>query len=338
MQYSQWRTRFDEAKELFPESRRSPLKERMITEAERLMSMNLAREDVHQELERLSQEYLWLYADQPYYNLHPGVVPYLCRCNLDNIPAELVEMPGNCDTVHIRFAEPHADLVVEGSEYVRSILLAKPVLSRLSKTDGFTRLLGEGERATVLDKPSHELYLRIDLGERGEFRGVSTMKDWAITVHLESGRTLGEEFARYEDIAPDRIAPGTRRREVVKNCLRLIATVGFLANSPDETLIQHDVLGKDRAKFENADEAQKQKIIARARRRGKRGWNIGTNEFFVGQLPKLSSGKSSGEGTEHTHAHIRTGHLHAVRFGEAKKYVKIKWFRPTVVRPDLPFQ
>jgi hypothetical protein len=336
MDFSRWRTRFDEAKALFPETQKLSLAERLKVEVDRLTSMAMAHQKVTQELDRLGKEYLWLLEDQPYYNIHPNIVPYLCRCKLESIPAEYVEVPGGFDTVLIRFAAPDPDLTVEGVEYVRSILLAKPVIGRLD-SDEVATFFETGSRPAKLGEPSSVLHLHIDLGERGDFEGVPTMKDWVITIPLDPEKTLEEEFARLDDIAPERIAPGTRRREVLKNCLRLIATVGFLANTPDDQLIQYDVLVRDRAKFAEASEERKKEFIEKARRRGKRGWNIGTNEMLVGPLPTFSESGSTGEGKELTHAHIRTGHLHAVRHGEGKRMVKIQWFRPTVVRPDLGF-
>jgi hypothetical protein len=158
-----------------------------------------------------------------------------------------------------------------------------------------------------------------------------------IGVRLVPNRTLDQEFATFEGAAPDTIAPGTRRREVLENCLRLIATVGLIANNPEENLLQYDVLSKDRAAFAKADDERREQLIDRARRRGKFGWNVGTNELFVGEVPKWSGYKEGGSGRERTHAHIRSGHLHAVRCGPGRRNAKIKWFRRTVVRPDLPF-
>lgn len=108
-------------------------------------------------------------------------------------------------------------------------------------------------------------------------------------------------------------------------------------NSPQDNLLQFDVLAKDRRTFEAADEEGQERLISRARRRGKHGWNVGTNEMFVPDVPQWSTSATGESGHSHSHAHIRTGHLHAVRCGPGRKDVKIKWFRPTVVRPDLPF-
>jgi hypothetical protein len=59
--------------------------------------------------------------------------------------------------------------------------------------------------------------------------------------------------------------------------------------------------------------------------------------MFLGEVPAWSSGSCAERRREHSHAHIRAGHFHAVRYGQGRRSVKVKWFRPTVVRPDLGF-
>lgn len=340
MEYHRWRTRLDEAKDIFPETKKLPLATRLNIEANRLVECrndgDLPEHSVLSEMERLAEEYLWLRVDGPYYNVHPRSVPYLSRCRLDKIPASFLEVPGGFDTVNIRFAEAHPDLTVDEGEYVRSILLAKPVCSRLGRQE-FMALLEHGLRPKKLDEATESLVLHIDLGERGYCDEVPYIRDWVITIHLDPETTLEEDFARFEDAAPEQIAPGTRRREVVKNCLRLTATVGFMANTPEENFLEYDVLARDRQAFAEADDDRRKHLIARAHKRGKHGWNVGTKEMFLGEMPEWSAHPSHGQGREHTHAHIRSGHFHAVRCGEGKKNVKVKWFRPTVVRPDLAF-
>ena len=70
---------------------------------------------------------------------------------------------------------------------------------------------------------------------------------------------------------------------MLRNCLRIIATVGFMANSPEGNFFQYDVLSKDRQRFAEADGETRNRLIDRARRRGKHGWNVGTNEMFLGE-------------------------------------------------------
>jgi len=108
-------------------------------------------------------------------------------------------------------------------------------------------------------------------------------------------------------------------------------------DATDDGLLEYDVLSKDRQKFREADDERRNLLIDRARRKGKVGWNVGTTELLLGDMPRQKVNLPEHQRGEHSHAHIRTGHLHAVRYGEGKRQVRIKWFRPAVVRPDLPF-
>ena len=337
--FNTWKTRFDEAATLLPNLKKMPLNERIVTESNALRCMNdtasMDGPSVMSEMLRLGEEYLWLLDGKPYYNVHPNLVRQLCRCNLEKLPASYLEIPGGFDTVLIRFSEPVPDLVVGDSEYVRCILMARTLVDL--PEDDFCALYEHGRRPRQLSSAANRLTLRIDLGDRGECDELSYIREWVIGVRLLPDRTLDEEFAAFESSAPELIAPGTRRREVLENCLRLIASVGLIANSPEDNLLQYDVLSKDRQSFAKADGERRQQLINKARRRGKYGWNVGTNELFLGNLTRWSDSATGKSRREHSHAHIRTGHLHAVRCGPGRKDVKIKWFRPTVVRPDLPF-
>lgn len=337
--FNTWKTRFDETATLCPSLKQLPLNERMIKESHALCCMrdtaSMDGSSIMNEMLRLGEEYLWLLDGTPYYSVHPKLVGQLCNCNLEKLPASYLEIPGGFDTVLIRFSDPVPELSVSDGEYVRCILMAR-TLADLPE-DEFCALYEHGRRPRHLNSAANRLTLRIDLGDRGECDELSYIREWVVGVRLLPDRTLDEEFAAFELSAPELIAPGTRRREVLENCLRLIASVGLIANSPEENLLQYDVLSKDRQSFATANENRRQQLIDKARRRGKHGWNVGTNDLFVGEMPRWSASATGRSGREHSHAHIRTGHLHAVRCGPGRKDVKIKWFRPTVVRPDLPF-
>lgn len=126
--------------------------------------------------------------------------------------------------------------------------------------------------------------------------------------------------------------------EVFREAIRYYALISFLNNYPNEELIQFDVTEKLRNEFTTASKERKEKIIELTKRSGRIGWNIGVNEHVLGALPRLSGPTSDETGRELSNAHIRTGHLHCVRFGANKEFVKVMWFRPTVVRADLPFK
>jgi len=103
-------------------------------------------------------------------------------------------------------------------------------------------------------------------------------------------------------------------------------------NLEAELLLDPDLLARDRDR--TTDTESKVRATARAHRRGKKGWIVGGRET---RLPR-SGGGGQGGGTrgELTKSHLRCGHFHAVRCGKGRSEIKVMWFPPTVVRPDLP--
>jgi hypothetical protein len=126
----------------------------------------------------------------------------------------------------------------------------------------------------------------------------------------------------------------------LRELLRCYVVTQFLADCPDENLIEYDILSKHRSEWVHATPERKLEIIELARQKGKKGWNIGVSSVLLADAPRLSApkGEVQDPSGELRHSHIRTGHLHCVRCGKNKGDVKIMWYRPTVVRPDLPFK
>ncbi|HWY33785.1 MAG TPA: hypothetical protein VNX68_04015 [Nitrosopumilaceae archaeon] len=122
--------------------------------------------------------------------------------------------------------------------------------------------------------------------------------------------------------------------------LRFCALIKFLSDVPDHELLSYDVVSKFKGEFdlESTTSERKKEIIAQSRAKGKIGWNVGVKEYMIRDCQRLSEPQSDREKYEQQWAHIRTGHLHAVRRGPGKKDVKIMFFRPTVVNKDKPFK
>jgi hypothetical protein len=129
--------------------------------------------------------------------------------------------------------------------------------------------------------------------------------------------------------------------ERLVNLFKVIISAGFLANTPEERLVVPDVLARDKDNYTEAvkrgDQAKIEEILTRARNRDKIGYNVGTNEMFIGETNPIKTDRTV-TGKELEYSHIRGGHPHAVRYGEGKKQVKIKWYRPMRIREDLPFK
>ena len=298
---------------------------RVSAERRRITGFNFTHSvNRHKHLHRLETEHLWIKSGRPYYNVHPKLVPNLCRTNLDIIPSHLLEVPGQFAAVNVRFAEEHGEL---GG--IRNVLFAR----------------NQNKYTLFTESPFREK-VTVD-GRTAQVTKCITM-EWS----AREGETIPESFYRMLNDLERRQASGDHEisleflevllaNDRLLNCLRLLATIGFLANSNDE-LLQREVLNHDRKAFEQAvasgNVRRQERIATRAQRRGKVGWNVGTNEMFVGEQPPNPSSRDGDGSRTHQWAHIRSGHPHAVRFGPGRTQVKIKWFRPTVVRPDLPFK
>jgi len=317
-----WTTLLDEHRRLFPTDRKLSLQERMAAVGDRIRNDRFADlETKRRDLTRLEAEGSWVKAGKPYYNVHPQLVPKICRTNLDAIPASFIEVPNLFPAVNLRFADRHQEIGnAAGVLFSRS-------------DDGFA-LVADTGRCYSVDGCRLGVCVTFQL----QFHDEETIPQAyaRILKDVEGKAQMGAD----ED--------GPLRHFLVEglqgwylNIFRLMATVGFLANCEDD-LLQCDVLSRDRRAYAEAlandDVPQQDRIVQRAIRRGKHGWNIGTNEMFAGEYPPQPQQPGDKTKAEHKWAHIRSGHPHAVRYGPGRKYVKIKWFRPTVVRPDLKFK
>jgi hypothetical protein len=361
MEFYSWQTMFDEyrrANKHDPKLRKIDDTELALIEANNILSTKFRNPNsAWKRIIRLRCEYEWIKAGRPYYNVHPQMVRSLCKTNLEKIPANLIEIPDDLRAVVFRFAEPvetrytdNSGFSVASTEnpesspiYCRSVLFSRvrveesdwiksEDLDRLSKMD--QRLIGSDQLMMVIDEGFR---LKTDTGDR-------TLCNTLILTALP-GRTIPEAIQDTIDTlssAESLVYLGMGER--LANLFRIIISSGFLANSPEDMLVVPDVIAADRQKFSEAqtsgDQDTMKRLVDRARKRGKNGYNVGTSEMFVGEARSASSQRQDSEATgkELTHSHIRGGHPHAVRYGEGKSKIKIKWFRPTRVRPDLPFK
>lgn len=249
-----------------------------------------------------SREEHYIAHSRPYYNVSNEIVEDIAETDLDIIKANMLDVPAGLGCVNIRF---EADSCVtyqtsEGkTERIYSILIAK-----------FTNALGfmaQIDNST----PSRLIGRYIMLNEK------PLSQSFGSDFHAKANHAEGMELV-----------------------VKIIATLKFLTDCPDENLIEFDVVNKHYHEYKTTqDQQRKDEIIATSKRKGHNGWNVGTNQLYLNDfyLP-VQHQKSQGTGRELEFAHIRKGHLHIVRFGQGKQQMKIQYFRPVVVRSDLPFK
>jgi hypothetical protein len=266
---------------------------------------------------RLIAEIEWEKLGFPYYNIHPRMVSKLCKSDLTKIPSNMLKMPHGFSVAHIRFCQQHPEFTVSKEHRSEAYGLSLPAGSFLhgilmmKGDDGVVSFIMDFNLTDENRQPTYSIF-----GILPEEK--HSMQECIDLASASSSQPMGPYY------------------QMIANTMRLAVTIGFLSDNP--TICEADVLNADRSKFIEADDPQREVIAARARRRGKYGFNVGTDLMFIGERPKGERRTSAATGRELEYAHIRGGHPHAVRFGEAKKLVKIMWYVPVTVRDDLPFK
>ncbi len=193
---------------------------------------------------QLKNERDWEQARRPYYNLWPSIVPMLTRLNLD-LDSSLVNLP--MPALCIRLPKQHNPLTFDwkGETFpVRCMLLGD---------------MDEGEGISVL----------VDVNERVGNGGFSVPIYTYQNFRREKGLTVEQSLqdAGHDDSAGTGIQVPI---SLVNDCVRLCCSLCLLENDP--SVIEPDVLSKDRVRFEQSGD---EKYIDKAHRRGKVGWNVG---------------------------------------------------------------
>ena len=287
---------------------------------------------------RCIAEQAWYRTGCPYYNIHSNFIAKLCKCNLSKIPASLFRMPHGLESVHVRFKDLHPEFKYteareEKTLWASSVLVYEiPAYSDTRRTISMT--IDMLENQSDIGKVFNLEQFKIE-----EKLGARSLCVFNIT--LENKETLQDSI----DIAINRKRPAkdmllienSSYKDLVKNVLSLCSTIGFLSDNP--TICEPDILTADKHLIEKSNAQELEVLHQKARDKRKYGWNIGTDRMFLGPQPFQLANKSQAlEGRELEYAHIRAGHPHAVRYGKGKELVKIMWFVPLTVRPDLPFK
>lgn len=352
MQFYEWRTMLDEAVKRNPALKKlSPFA--LLEEEYKNIRAHKFKSDTTQQrrLLRLSAESLWQLSDRPYYQIHPKIADKLCKINLDKIPARYIEIPEGGNVISLRFSEElplhfvdknkvnecHKIPVATKEEFLRtrSVLfchLNKEQIDRWqdelpAKVDEF---FGVSQFLLILDEGFRTIEDNVE----------RTLCNSVLITVKDNEQTIPE--AIHESLSENPIFGHPDMIEKVTNLFKIIISVGFLKNAPEDNLIAPDVLNRDQKAYElavkNNDIDRINTILARAKRLGHNGWNVGTNEIFVGENAIDTQTRSDNPRKELAYSHIRSGHPHIVRFGKGKEKIKIKWYRSIRVRNDLPFK
>ena len=199
----------------------------------------------------------WEIDKHPYYRVYPNIIPLLLRLNL-SIDTGLIKLPHRIFAINFPKAEHKLSFDVDGKQYLIRSLICGPAFLRSKEQiyDGISIWVDFGETlgmCKLTNDPQIKdfpvlTYINMPIKE-------------GVTVEVASKMLHDDPTATYGIFMPN---------DVKSNIIRLICTLCLLENDP--TIIEPDVLDKDRANFEHNPT---QIIIDRAVRRGKIGWNIG---------------------------------------------------------------
>jgi hypothetical protein len=195
-------------------------------------------------LGQLHNERDWEKARRPYYNVWPSIVPMLTRLNLD-LDSGLIKLP--MPALCVRFLKEKNSLTFDwkGKETPIHCMLIGD--------------MNQGKGISIL----------IDVGE--------VMGDGELGVPIYTYRNFRRESGLTVEAAILELGPNTMAElgvqipeDLINDCVRLCCSLCLLED--DSSVIEPDVLSKDRSKFEQTGD---KKFVAKAHRRGKVGWNVG---------------------------------------------------------------
>lgn len=255
------------------------------------------------EYNRYTSEYNWCHAGRPYYKLWPGIIPLLAGIGVD-VPVDYLRLPFHAFLV--RMPTQDNPLRIDDEHVVRSILVH----------DGENNV---GQR---------RMFLWIDVGEMGiDGSPILTF----CQLDCQPGLAIEEAF----NLLPRPEAPGLHvSRELQEQCLRIVVSVCFLATGADR-LIEPEVLSKDLARYldsKKRDPAAAERLVEKAKRRGKQGWHVGQHErvLHLGRVPERGEDVGSSAHGQLRHQHQRRAHFRLLPAG------RVTFVRQATVRPDLP--
>jgi hypothetical protein len=230
----------------------------------------------------------WALNKRPYYDVYPSIIPMLTRLSLN--------FPGNAITHYdddIYVAEGvDAKLgpvtlvtpeLIANTEKAKSGLKFTSLLIRLPKMDhglsyddpehGYTlaRTIFVGFQPVTRKAGGRSVTLGItvgvDIGETELGVPVHTMRAFPLDkrpvnecLDALPRHKLSNEGMQVSD-------------EFMTTCVKLAITLCLLEDNPE--LIEPDVLSKDRPRLKDADEELRDRLIDKARRRGKNGYLVG---------------------------------------------------------------
>lgn len=240
---------------------------------------------------RAMLEQRWEWIERPYYNLYPAIVPMLLNLRLDIPCSSLKDI--SIQPIEVRLPETLGALEAPGLVWpegrIRSLLIGiQPV--------------PESADAEYL-VPG--LVIAFDIGEVDEHgHPILSFKFFPLRedMTIEEAANLLPPHQSFDVGIP---IP----QETVTALVKLCACVALIDRDSD--IIAPDILVADKAKWEGASEVARLALLEKAKRRGKNGWNIGSEIEYA--------------------PHYRRPHPALVRVGKGRMLTRIVMRKGAVV-------
>lgn len=267
---------------------------------------NLGDEHVGSALAELTvAEWKWEARERPYYCVFPSIVDALTRVSLD-IPADQIHCPGGSLSVRLPDDSQLFKFYQGGRPYhIRELLLFE--FTNKPESVG-PHAIREG------------LSVWLNLGTYRNAKGQELPRTECLGIEYNADKTveqsLADDYIDKEDLPP--IAVITPKG-LARRVMRLVVTLCLLPDDPD--ILEPDVLADDRKRLDRGvDEQTAQRLVDKAKRRGKNG-------HIIGRKWDELAAEVEGEESETT-PHFRRPHFAIRWMGRGKDTPKRPVLRP----------
>lgn len=276
-------------------------------------------------------EAMWFNCGAPYYKVTSSCYWSLVRTSLDHCKLTDIRLPFTC--VELRFSADCADdlpvvLLASGRFDAESIKMSKRFYPRMREV-GF-----EGEDAVEADVLIMGAQQKSVLDDPQDGVSDPFMLQLGWRTDLDEKRMVGD--IDWEALRGSNDKISSAQFLTLKRHHHVALGVLLLATHAHDELFSPVLLRKDEQRYERADTLARERMVERAARlHRRRGWVAGGSlvcPTIRGDKPE--PGEPTGRHLDYRH--WRAGHFHRVRHGKARRLAKLLWYKPTVVRADLP--
>ncbi len=230
----------------------------------------------------------WITNKRPYYNIYPAIHPMVSRLKLD-IPCGSITMPSS--PLSLRLPAHDNPYTYDGRQVKTVMFGNQKVAAELSSdrmVDGMVIAFDIGE----IDAMGNPVY---------SFKIFPLRDDMSLeqaSVVLPHHKSMKQGY-QVKDIT-------------IRDMVKLCSVVCLIGEDPD--LVTPDILAKDRIDWVTATEIQRQKMVQKAKQKGKNGYNLGVD---IDLIP-----------------HYRRPHLAVVWTGKGRTLPKVVMRKGAVVHRE----